>query len=757
MALNPLYHHYAMENPASVYDEEAMTALELAGRTTAKVNEAVQAFNKLETETNAHLAKQDKDIPVKVETAVQDHIDNGDFDSAISEYAGDLEGRLNNLLGKVTTGTTSMDAEVIDARLTAFGKTKANTGEAIRSQVTDVMNATHKQQVYLNSNGLQAEWSADSKKLLVWGFDLYLRLIKSNTINWGDILSSVGADYVTTNSKGTETVAIPTDYTLIYDSVASAKVQVIPRADFNPLTQISLIEMLAGRVVGGYLKWYVDAYFQKQTDNTLGKFDAVTAKRWKHQVYPDGNQIFVEKDSASTDLFIRWTGLYVRAPYLATTYMDDVLASVGEDYTGTNSSGEPAIKLPSSHTLVLDMYDSSQQYKVVSRDDVDYNTQIKLVEQVSGNVVGGVLMPFIQQMEVDKKINTIVSLLTENTQENKDLAMVVTDERTEDTLVFTWASDIHFHDGSSPHGAGNDVTPEWLLDMATVSDNVKADFLTVTGDVCHGWYNLADQKQSIYTLTNILQGGKTPVLITMGNHDDNSWNASGTTSDGVYKGVAGVLPKEKFHAYTLNRNDAGVVVDPANPYGGWYYKDYPGCKIRVIALNPCDIPYMEENGQLKYNGLHVFGFREAQLNWFANTALKFDETGWGVVVLIHSNPNITSGMVPINQASYQAIMTAFINKTAGRAEGVQTDFVSRVDYDFTANQSNEFLALFCGHTHKDQVFYHNGVAHVEIRNAYEQGGFDIVTLNRSTKTIKTRRYNNGERKTGLDRTINMEG
>lgn len=40
--------HYSLTNPASVYDEEAMTALELAGRTAGKVNEAIDLVNENE-------------------------------------------------------------------------------------------------------------------------------------------------------------------------------------------------------------------------------------------------------------------------------------------------------------------------------------------------------------------------------------------------------------------------------------------------------------------------------------------------------------------------------------------------------------------------------------------------------------------------------------------------------------------------------------------------------------------------------------
>lgn len=39
--------HYALENPASVYDEEALTALELAARVAGKVTEIITEFNEL--------------------------------------------------------------------------------------------------------------------------------------------------------------------------------------------------------------------------------------------------------------------------------------------------------------------------------------------------------------------------------------------------------------------------------------------------------------------------------------------------------------------------------------------------------------------------------------------------------------------------------------------------------------------------------------------------------------------------------------
>ena len=74
MSINPLS-HYSLENIPSIYDEEAMTALELCARTASKVNECVTEFNRLEkdvqTELPAYVDKWLKDHP-EVTTNVMD-------------------------------------------------------------------------------------------------------------------------------------------------------------------------------------------------------------------------------------------------------------------------------------------------------------------------------------------------------------------------------------------------------------------------------------------------------------------------------------------------------------------------------------------------------------------------------------------------------------------------------------------------------------------------------------------------------------
>lgn len=141
MAIDKI-NHYSMTNPASVYDEEALTALELAARTGKKVNEVVEDQNALRETTEKTLEDQNKTlekfekvtIPSEVEETVLEHINEGDFDAQISAHLDGLNERVDNMLGSMTEGSTTMDAEIIDARTDPTGKAHANLGERIRDR-----------------------------------------------------------------------------------------------------------------------------------------------------------------------------------------------------------------------------------------------------------------------------------------------------------------------------------------------------------------------------------------------------------------------------------------------------------------------------------------------------------------------------------------------------------------------------------------------------------------------------------------------
>lgn len=146
MAIKPLDHYSITNIKPSVYEEESMTALELVGRIGQRLNEAIAAYNALERETINRIDEEEEritnlinvGIPNEIKQQVDIYIKHGEFDKAINLYLDDLEGRVNNLLGAITEGSTTMDAEVMDGRVGGNIVTYKNLGEAIREQYKEL-------------------------------------------------------------------------------------------------------------------------------------------------------------------------------------------------------------------------------------------------------------------------------------------------------------------------------------------------------------------------------------------------------------------------------------------------------------------------------------------------------------------------------------------------------------------------------------------------------------------------------------------
>ena len=180
MSIKQLNHHYSMENPASVYDEEALTALELAGRTTAKVNEVVTFVNEFTDEVKAWEEKTgeavdnfitvadevlmhtqnrlntfaNETIPDTVEQVTREKIESGALDHVVQESIDILGTELDALLN-AGTNAANASAEITAARVGNGGVTFPTLGDAIREQTTNIKPER------LNPEG--GEWKGDNQ------------------------------------------------------------------------------------------------------------------------------------------------------------------------------------------------------------------------------------------------------------------------------------------------------------------------------------------------------------------------------------------------------------------------------------------------------------------------------------------------------------------------------------------------------------------------------------------------------------------
>ena len=133
------------EHTNSLYQKEARSSIALAKDVADKINELVDAINEAYDVNLEKTQEQDGKIRGAV-LYMKDNLlnslndlmevlrDSGFIDDRIEYHCGILKQRLDNLLGSVTKGSTTMDAEIIDARTGALGESYMNLGNAIRGQ-----------------------------------------------------------------------------------------------------------------------------------------------------------------------------------------------------------------------------------------------------------------------------------------------------------------------------------------------------------------------------------------------------------------------------------------------------------------------------------------------------------------------------------------------------------------------------------------------------------------------------------------------
>lgn len=179
---------------------------------------------------------------------------------------------------------------------------------------------------------------------------------------------------------------------------------------------------------------------------------------------------------------------------------------------------------------------------------------------------------------------------------------------------------------------------------------------------------------------------------TLGNHDG-FWAISSTEKYSY--------TREQIYEFFL-RKDGVLQNRHFGDDGTYYYVDDVASKVRWIVLNT--------------NGIGNTAIDTAQLSWFENTALKFDESGWGVVIISHC---------PITNHYEQAD----ISNNEEVIEIVQ-NYMNNSD-----ENGADIIGWFSGHIHRDRIY--TGVSVPDTNNDEEVGnmGFKQVTITSDATNI----------------------
>ena len=227
-----------------------------------------------------------------------------------------------------------------------------------------------------------------------------------------------------------------------------------------------------------------------------------------------------------------------------------------------------------------------------------------------------------------------------------------------------------------------------------------------------------------------------PIIITKGNHDDNTMYTD-------YKN--GYISIDSLYKTLTYKNSTMAVRNADYLEMSYGYYDIPNKKIRVFILNTLDLPTEldEDTNKLAYSAQNDSGFRQDQLQFVADH-LQFSEKGWQVMFFCH-HP-----MIPFEKETTEAdgysvsgkggcvlaahgsqamldIIGAFVTGTKGIVTNTTQDFETSVSYDFTKNRSNTVIACVYGHTHVVCHKIVDGIHHIATRAVYGHPTYKYVS------------------------------
>ncbi len=282
--------------------------------------------------------------------------------------------------------------------------------------------------------------------------------------------------------------------------------------------------------------------------------------------------------------------------------------------------------------------------------------------------------------------------------------------------------------------------------MEKILDDCGIPYFFLAGDFVSGMGMITSEDliREMVCVRGLFSRIENKMLLAQGNHDPSYSTIPG-------HGYAESLTSGQIYEYMF-RFQTQYPNRVFGEGGTYFYADDCARKMRYIVLNSHDTP----NDDVKPDGFPVYpkmkclGFRQAQLRWFAETALDVPTPEWAVVLCTHESVCGDEGY--FNREIVLGLIDAFRKHTKyeGCSNCADSAYNASVCADFTG-RGGDFAVWVGGHTHCDMEQNADGILCLttasdsfnDIGNTGEQC-FDIFTVSKAAHTIYATRIGRGE-------------
>lgn len=330
----------------------------------------------------------------------------------------------------------------------------------------------------------------------------------------------------------------------------------------------------------------------------------------------------------------------------------------------------------------------------------------------------------------------------------------IIDDFDQNDFVFGLVADNH-HGVKGAHRPYNDAPDYTGLAYAKVANDINLDANFNLGDSVLGTHQGSYLNCTASLMNAFRHIPAKDWVYTEGNHD---------------RDIAAPILSKVGYNNIVNRHH--LLYDKNFHFGNgenssYYYVDYDDRKIRVIVLDLYDIGPAHDN---VYND--DAGYRQGQLEWLINTALKVDDD-WQVLIMTHQPP--IPGM-PENNLGYNsdALIKILESFEAGTSVEIKKhdelfhDGTFDLDIQTNFTKPGTIIAVLSGHAHNDFTIKQNGInyvqsccGYIDILLYHSQHGkpakygqrdqytysaicFDICILNTTNRTLQFKRFGFGK-------------